>query len=258
MITAIKQRENIVPAILDILSAYGWLHNKTPIDKFTYDTDRYHIAMSARFSDYAPGSYVTNFYIQFKEVVAVFLKLGINPPGYNLSIDNGNLYTIHDYRFVQKFSPSNMGMTTADIEHFKDQYGRPLKNSEDLSAWAASVQDYIHHEGKEFIEEYKYLPNVLKQMDSDFSQNGQWNILWGSILNGLVVSKLCSDVNYDEKFLYIENQIFNTPFYHQRHPAWMDFWKEFIEVMEHVKPIYPYYASLNAEDIKKLNPNLFA
>ena len=101
--------------------------------------------------------------------------------------------------------------------------------------------NYFEKEGKHFIETYSYLPNILKKMDELTAQGKTWQnrengILSGSLdaqFRGLIISKLCNDIGFDDK-ISMCNEIFSR----EQYKDWLPYYEKLKERLKSVEPIY--------------------
>ena len=102
---------------------------------------------------------------------------------------------------------------TSYPEGYRDWGGYPIKTWEDIEKFTDWIIHYLEYEGKAFIEKYSYLPNILTEMDRLQSEGKYWhNIISGSeenLFRGLIISKLCNDIRYNEKLLFVRKAIYD-------------------------------------------------
>lgn len=115
-----------------------------------------------------------------------------------------------------------------------------IRDEAQADAVATSYLDYILGAGKDFVERYSYLPNVLKRMHELVAEGLSWQyegegILYGGIdafLRGLIISKLCNDPNFDAKLADCDER-----FRGEAYKRWV-----------------PYYEKLKAEILPTIEP----
>ena len=125
--------------------------------------------------------------------------------------------------------------------YVKKNYSQPVNTLEELEKWIDSIYEYISGAGLEYIEEYKFLPNVLRLIDSEMDNpNRTWVSIRGGgfqkYTNVLLVAKLCSDTQLGDKISFIED-IVNHPEY-PNYDNGMEYWSPFMKVLKDVKPKY--------------------
>jgi hypothetical protein len=84
-----------------------------------------------------------------------------------------------------------------------------IKSEEDLKLWGNALTAYLNNEGGRFLSQYSSLSNVLTKMNELQTDEGRnWTeILAGGpefLFRGLIISKLCNDVDYLNKAKYID------------------------------------------------------
>lgn len=96
--------------------------------------------------------------------------------------------------------------------------------------------------GKDFVEHYSYLPNVLKRTDELLKAGLTWQhpnkgILSGSLdaeFRGVIISKLCNDPNFDEKL-----EECDRVFTEERYQIWAPYYEKLkAEVLPTIEPKY--------------------
>ena len=113
-----------------------------------------------------------------------------------------HLITIYDYSVVNEWGA--YGEEAFTVKYRKWLSIDSPKALNDYLDWYIS---YLLGEGKEFLDYYAYLPNILKKMDELDKTNTYWGEKEIGILahasdpyfSGLVISKLCNDPKFDEK-----------------------------------------------------------
>lgn len=114
--------------------------------------------------------------------------------------------------------------------------GYDIENKKDLECFTDWIINYLETSGKEFIETYSYLPNILKKMDELQSEEKYWNELLAGgpefLLRGLIISKLCNDKNYENKLVYVK----------ELYISMADEYLPYLEKLkEHLKTVEPIY-----------------
>ncbi|MDM1412113.1 hypothetical protein HX038_15360 [Myroides odoratimimus] len=116
-----------------------------------------------------------------------------------------------------------------------------IETIEDLEYFTNCIVDYLENSGKEFIEKYSYLPNILKRMDELQAEGKYWQdkecgILSGSLdaeYRGLIISKLCNDPKFRDK-LELCDEVFRDEIYSN----WLPGYEKLKEILQTVEPIY--------------------
>ena len=93
-----------------------------------------------------------------------------------------------------------------DIEEFNFI---ELKNKEAIEQFCIKVIDYIENEGEKFFTKYTHLPNILEEINTLMKEGKYWHQgkikLGQGYYTGLIVSKLCNDPDYENKFEYVKS-----------------------------------------------------
>ena len=123
------------------------------------------------------------------------------------------------------------------IEGYRRGIGYDIEEKSQLEEFTDWGIDYLENDGKQFIETYSYLPNVLKRMDELVAFGEYWTgILCGGVphlFEGLIISKLCNDPKMDEKIEYVD-KIFSTKDISEYLP-------NYIKLKEQLPSIQPLY-----------------
>jgi hypothetical protein len=168
--------------------------------------------------------------IEHKNVEKHILEIGIPNKDFS-SINNENrLFTIFDNDFSQKNQSFIYGLDLSTIEGFRE--------------WGHVIVDYAQGPGKAFIDTYSYLPNVLKEMDRLEAEGKFWkDILVGLAdydFRGLIISKLCSDPNFEEKVTSRDEVFYKVP----QLKDWIPYYNKLKERLKTIEPVYPYYKNV--------------
>ena len=125
------------------------------------------------------------------------------------------------------------------VDAFRSVY---IESEAQADVVATSYLDYILGAGKDFVEHYSYLPNVLKRMDKLLEAGLTWQhpdkgILSGSLdaeFRGLIISKLCNDPNFGEKL-----EECDRVFAEVRYQIWLPYYEKLkAEVLPTIEPQY--------------------
>ena len=74
--------------------------------------------------------------------------------------------------------------------------------------------DYLFGKAKKFVETYLYLPNVVRKIEDFIPEKISWNYnddtelfgMYDGYFRGLIISKLCNDPKFEEKFKYVDTR----------------------------------------------------
>lgn len=164
---------------------------------------------------------------------------------------------------ISLFTIENIFIEIFGIDHIKDKYfydekkyfltsindkttiqpfdDKNINNEEDLKKITSWILNYLENEAQVFIEKYSYLPNILAEMDRLENEGLNWNhrdkgILSGSIdayFRGLIISKLCNDVNFENKIKKMDLK-FNEVGYE----SWLPYYEKLKTKLETLNPIF--------------------
>ena len=213
-----EKKKYVFKQLDQLLKPQGYRATKTGgAPYYMLDKDNAKYKFYLNFSDMG-DLYFSKYYIELKEVTKI-LKREFNS-------DN----PLIDFRQVNIHPTINDKSKNPFIYKIIDNY-RELKIFTD---W---VIDYLENDGKQFIETYSYLPNVLKRMDELVAFGEYWTgILCGGVphlFEGLIISKLCNDPKMDEKIEYVD-KIFSTKDISEYLP-------NYIKLKEQLPSIQPLY-----------------
>jgi hypothetical protein len=166
----------------------------------------------------------SSLYISIKVVENIMFEVKIPNNNYDF-VDNKKYFlnTIYD---KDMFIPEN----------YYRGIGYDIETQKDLEFFTDWIINYIETTGKDFIETYSYLPNILKKMDELQAEGKYWNeILAGGpefLLRGLIISKLCNDKNYGNKLEYVKE------LYISMADEYLSYYEKLKERLKTVVPIY--------------------
>ena len=151
---------------------------------------------------------VISFFMNFKDAqwIAISgIKISILLVEQYLIEIFGKDYIMEKYFYDEK----KYFLTTINDKNFRNKFDSIELNTEyEIINFTNWYIKYLETTGKEFIETYSYLPNILKKMDELQAEGKYWNeILAGGpefLLRGLIISKLCNDKNYGNKLEYVK------------------------------------------------------
>ena len=202
-----KDKKEYVYSRLDgLLKPQGYKFYKAGLDpRYNLNTEDYVVSLIFNFKDMG-DVYLGNVILSIKVVEDIMYE--IKKPNQNyehVDFKKYYLYTLIDKSFM------------------KDE--KRDENIDDINKLRELVDNYINYletTGKEFIETYSYLPNILKRMDELQAEGKYWNELLAGgpefLLRGLIISKLCNDNNYEAKLdnvreLYVSMADEYLPYY---------------------------------------------
>jgi len=170
----------------------------------------------------------TVFHIGFKKVENIIVEIGLpNRDLSKIALGDDYLDTVFDNDFVDSYKQIKLNVDLSTIEGFRQ--------------WGHLIVDYAQGPGQAFIDTYSYLPNVLKEMDRLEAEGKYWKeILVGLAdydFRGLIISKLCSDPNFEEKVASRDEVFYNVP----QLKDWIPYYNKLKERLKTIEPIYPYY-----------------
>ncbi|HMR88589.1 MAG TPA: hypothetical protein PKD51_10560 [Saprospiraceae bacterium] len=261
MLPSSTLRTQIYPIIENFFKPLGWKYAKMP-HRFEFRNDRWVFYLSWSFTRPSVDDYVT----LHKEIDDIKRELKLHVPGLNpitYSRDGFEKFTLKDSRCAYTFTPNipNGKFGTPEYgELLKSRYCQPINTLQDMDNWIDSIYEYISGTGMDYIEEYKYLPNLLRLLDNEIDEP---NRVWNSIVAGgfhrftdvMLVSQLCSDTNMEKKLDYVEKVLQDTEW--PRIGGESEYWEAFLKILPTIKSRYPHYSKLSEEDLRKYNPPLF-
>ena len=119
-------------------------------------------------------------------------------PGGSRLIDNKTEFrkTLNDHTDIGKYS----------------EYA--VETEDDVNMVVDYFLDYLFGTAKKFVETYLYLPNVVRKIEEFIPEDIDWNYnnyteLFGrydGYFRGLIISKLCNDPKFEEKFKYVDTR----------------------------------------------------
>jgi hypothetical protein len=261
MLPSTTLRTQIYPILENFFKPLGWKYAKMP-HRFEYRDNKWVFNLSWSFT--RPS--VDTFWILHKEIDDIKREFNLHVPGLNpiiYSTAGFDKFTLCDTRSAYSYTP-NMPtvkyMTPEYDELMKNQYGQPINTLQDLDKWIDSIHEYISGTGMDYIEEYKYLPNLLRLLDDEIEDTGRE---WHSMMAGgfhrftdvMLVAQLCSDLNMGKKLKYVETVILDPQY--PLEEGDVEYWDTFLKILPTIKPRYPHYSKLSEEDLRIYNPPLF-
>ncbi|CAI9429333.1 DUF4304 domain-containing protein [Candidatus Ornithobacterium hominis] len=150
----------------------------------------------------------------------------------------GKEYITEHYFYDEKkiFLSTVYDNETEPLEGLYRGIGYDVKTQEELETFTDWVINYLKTDGQKFIETYSYLPNILKRMDELLSEGKYWgDILSGgpeNLFRGLIISKLCNDIHYEDKIKYVDKIFYEDP------DEWIPYYEKLKERLKSVEPKY--------------------
>ena len=186
-----EKKKYVFEQLDQLLKPQGYRATKTGgAPYYMLDKDNAKYKFYLNFSDMG-DLYFSKYYIELKEVTKILKRV--------FDLDN----PLIDFR------QANIHPTINDKSKNPFIY-KIIDNYRELKIFTDWVIDYLENDGKQFIETYSYLPNVLKRMDELVAFGEYWTgILCGGVphlFEGLIISKLCNDPKMDEKIEYVYNR----------------------------------------------------
>ncbi len=214
----------------EVLKPLGWKAYKSGYNPaYVLDTEQYKIIFDMCFE----GGKITFFRIEMaiKEIepyISECIGDTEKRPGSGIIIDNKTVFrtTVVDKIYLEKCHESVIE-TVDDVNMVVDYF-----------------LDYLFGTAKKFIETYLYLPNIVRKMEDFIIKDSSWVCdndemefagNYDGYFRGLIISKLCNDPKFDEKFKYVE-----TKFLSRIQEYGADFWGEsFYSDYEKLKQLLP-------------------
>ena len=213
-----EKKKYVFEQLDQLLKPQGYRATKTGgAPYYMLDKDNAKYKFYLNFSDMG-DLYFSKYYIELKEVTKILKRV--------FDLDN----PLIDFR------QANIHPTINDKSKNPFIY-KIIDNYRELKIFTDWVIDYLENDGKQFIETYSYLPNVLKRMDELVAFGEYWTgILCGGVphlFEGLIIPKLCNDPKMDEKIEYVD-KIFSTKDISEYLP-------NYIKLKEQLPSIQPLY-----------------
>ena len=197
-----SEKKKIIFKRLDAkLKPLGWKAYKSGYNPtYVLDSGFYKVSFYMGFSDYG--------YVWFENVeiaineVELYISECIGDstvyPGGSRLIDNKTEFrkTLNDHTDIGKYS----------------EYA--VETEDDVNMVVDYFLDYLFGTAKKFVETYLYLPNVVRKIEEFIPEDIDWNYnndteLFGrydGYFRGLIISKLCNDPKFEEKFKYVDTR----------------------------------------------------
>ena len=104
---------------------------------------------------------------------------------------------------------------TLDEKTFLNKYNDyVIETEDDVNMVVDYFLDYLFGTAKKFVETYLYLPNVVRKIEDFIPEKISWNYnddtelfgMYDGYFRGLIISKLCNDPKFEEKFKYVDTR----------------------------------------------------
>lgn len=145
-----------------------------------------------------------------------------------LKIDLPTYGSLDSYRKKEKYH-----LSTVNHRRITKPTTDPITSQKEVEEYAQSYIRYLENEGKEFIEKYHYLPNILTEMDRLENEGLYWKeILSGGpdyLLRGIIISRLCNDPKIEVKISFVNSLLSDLE-------EWQPYWKKLIELLPSISP----------------------
>lgn len=192
-----------------------------------------------------------SYFRVFNKIYLSELFVQINPSGLPDMYHSLTIYSV-DNILLEIGVPNMVLDTYLSKKHFlstvlnkgatlsSDMELKPIKTEFDCIKYCENIIQYLEKDGVEFEEKYSYLPNILEEMNSNQNGGIYWSfgVLKGTsepFMVGLIISKLCNDPDYENKFNYVmglysasENKL----------TAYLPYLEKLKERLKIVEPIY--------------------
>ena len=195
-----SEKRKIIFKRLDAeLKPLGWKsHKSADYPTYVFETDVYKLSFGIGLYDLG--------YIQFSNISVVVKEIEpyisecigdeeVVPSGRR--IDNKIIFrkTIEDHSDITKY------------------YYHVADTEDDVNMVVDFFLGYLFDAAKMFVETYLYLPNIVRKIEEFISEDIDWNYnddtvlsgMYDGYFRGLIISKLCNDPKFEEKFKYVDD-----------------------------------------------------
>ena len=196
-----SEKRKIIYKRLDAeLKPLGWKsHKSADYPTYVFETDVYKLSFGIGLYDLG--------YIQFSNISVVVKEIEpyisecigdeeVVPSGRR--IDNKIIFrkTIEDHSDITKY------------------YYHVADTEDDVNMVVDFFLGYLFDAAKMFVETYLYLPNVVRKIEDFIPEKISWNYnddtvlsgMYDGYFRGLIISKLCNDPKFEEKFKYVDTR----------------------------------------------------
>ena len=229
MLTKKEKKEYVFKKLDEVLKPQGYYLIKTGLDPlYVLKENNYIVNVGFNFKDMGQIAF-SKIFISIKCVEEIIFE--IKKPN-------------QDYSFIDNKKYFLLTVFDKETKMPDDYYrgiGYDINTQEDLEFFTEWILNYLKTDAQKFIETYSYLPNILKKMDELTAQGKTWQnmengILSGSLdaqFRGLIISKLCNDIGFDDK-ISMCNEIFSR----EQYKDWLPYYEKLKERLKSVEPIY--------------------
>jgi hypothetical protein len=224
MLTKKEKKEYVFKRLDEILKPQGYYLVKTGLDPlYVLKENNYIVNVGFNFKDMGQIAF-SKIFISIKCVEEIIFE--IKKPNQDYSfIDNKKYFLLTVFDKETKMPDGYYGGIGYDVN-----------TQEELEFFTEWILNYLKTDGQKFIENYSYLPNILKKMDELQTEGKYWSeILSGcedNLFRGLIISKLCNDKNYNKKIEYVDSIFYESP------DDWLPYYEKLKEHLKSVEPIY--------------------
>ncbi|MCU0351719.1 MAG: hypothetical protein MUF43_12980 [Flavobacterium sp.] len=128
------------------------------------------------------------------------------------------IYERNDNDLIIKYPTVVDKSTILGYEPVLTPASKKVETELEAQSMAYEIVKYVKEIGEYFISKYSHLPNVLEKMNQLENEGKYWNGFFGeggilvgmidAFLRGLIISKLCNDIDFERKLIVVE-EIFN-------------------------------------------------
>jgi len=221
-----EKKDYVFKALLTLLAPKGYYLVKTGLDPhFILKGSKTVQKFFFNFKDAGDIAF-SMMKISIREVEEVIREVGM--PNFDpIAFEDGKKYFLTTVEDKVTVAPKNL----------HSGLGYPVETPEDLEFITGWILHYLQNEGEAFVIQYSYLPNVLVEMDRLEAEGKFWyqGILSGGpdhLFRGLIISKLCNDLNFSEKVSKVDS------IYYQDSDEWLPFYEKLKQRLKTLEPVY--------------------
>ena len=159
--------------------------------------------------------YKVSFYMGFSvgKVGFSYISMKINEIELYVSECIGNTEVIPGNGMI--IDDKTVFRKTLDEKTFLNKYNDyVIETEDDVNMVVDYFLDYLFGTAKKFVETYLYLPNVVRKIEDFIPEKISWNYnddtelfgMYDGYFRGLIISKLCNDPKFEEKFKYVDTR----------------------------------------------------
>ena len=184
----------------EVLKPLGWKAYKSGYNPaYVLDTEQYKIIFDMCFEGGKISFFCTEMAIkEIETYISECIGDTEQIPGSEIIIDNKTVFR-----------------TTVEERSYLAKCHEPVIETEDDVNMAVDYfLDYLFGTAKKFVETYLYLPNIVRKIEEFMSEDIDWNYnddtvlsgMYDGYFRGLIISKLCNDPKFEEKFKYVDTR----------------------------------------------------